>query len=257
MLTVISIALMVAGLAGIIVCQKKQKTNPNAQALAFVFLIVIVAGAGVMVYDTFTGDERANARMLENEFIYRKSKCKVVADFAGKAWNGAAAVIITKPKVEGSDKNFIEALQADLKAAGINATVEALNVPQPANPDEAPDMEFVDAKYFNEIFDKHKDAIFVITCSLPQDKQLGLLKCWKFDPKKQRIILIESENGDGKVIKAGINKGIIGAVVVANPKYQYSEDFKAAPSDPKAAFDERYILITRENIRGNEKLFEN
>ena len=72
MLTVVSIALMVAGLIGIVVCQKKQKTNPNAQSLAFVFLIVILAGAGVMIYDTFTGEDRQIAQMAKERDAVEK-----------------------------------------------------------------------------------------------------------------------------------------------------------------------------------------
>ena len=55
---IVYVALMIAGLVGIIVCQKKQKTNPNAQAVAFVFLIVILVGAGGMLHQTgmFGGD---------------------------------------------------------------------------------------------------------------------------------------------------------------------------------------------------------
>ena len=257
-LTIISIALMVVGLVGIIVCQKKQKTNPNAQALAFVFLIVILAGADVMIYDTFTGDDRLAAQMQANELTYRKSTSNAIAEYAGKSWNGAKVVIITKPKVDGTDKTFIETLQADLKNAGLNvAAVEALNVPQPANPEEVPEMEFVDAKYFNEIFNKYNDAaIFVITASLPQDKQLGELKCWKgFDPKKQCIILTDAESLDRKVAKAGFHKGVLAALVATNPKYQPTEEVKAAPSDPKAAFAERYILITKDNYKENDGFF--
>ena len=46
----LSIVLMVLGLIGIIVCQKKQKTNPNAQGLAVICLVVILVGAGMLLW---------------------------------------------------------------------------------------------------------------------------------------------------------------------------------------------------------------
>ena len=249
MLTVVSIALMVAGLVGIVVCQKKQKTNPNAQSIAFIFLIVILAGAGVMIYDTFTGEDRQIAQMQANELAYSKSWCKVLSDYAGKNFSGKSAVIITEPKVEGTQKTIIEALTADLKAAGISSVdVEALNIP--ATGDEAPMMESVEAKHYNEIFDKKKDAaVFVITTNLPQDgKQLALLKCFKpgFDAKKQCLLMA---NQEVNMFQKAIEKGIIRAAVVTNPKYQPTEEIKKAPSDPQAAFNERYILVTTENVK--------
>ena len=247
MLTIVSIALMVAGLVGIVVCQKKQKTNPNAQSLAFVFLIVILAGAGVMIYDTFTSEDRQVAQMQANELAYSKSWCKVLSDYAGKTWAGKSAVIITEPKVEGSQKTIIEALQEDLKAAGLTvAAVEALNIP--ANGDEAPMMESVEAKHYNDIFAKYKDAaVFVITTNLPQEgKELQKLKCWTFNPKAQCIVLA---NQEVNMYKPMIERGFIGAAVTTNPKYQPTEEIKKAPSDPQEAFKERYVLVTTANVK--------
>ncbi|MBQ9335688.1 MAG: hypothetical protein IJS14_00120 [Lentisphaeria bacterium] len=254
MLTVISIALMVAGLVGIVVCQKKQKTNPNAQALAFVFLIVILAGAGVMIYDTFTGEDRMVAQMQANELAYSKSWCKVLSDYAGKTWAGKSAVIITEPKVEGTNKTIIDTLQEDLKAAGLTvAAVEALNIP--AGEEDAPMMEAVEAKHYNEIFAKYPSAaVFVITTNLPQEgKELKLLKCWTFNPKAQCIVLANQEINSFKPM---IERGFIGAAVTTNPNYQPTEEIKKAPADPKAAFDERYILITTANVKEMAEQFK-
>ncbi len=246
-MTIVSIALMVAGLIGIVVCQKKQKTNPNAQAVAFVFLIVILAGAGLMIYDTFTSEDRQIAQMQANELAYSKAWCKVLSDYAGKTWAGKSAVIITEPKVEGTNKAVIDALQSDLKAAGLTiAGVEALNIP--AGEEEAPMMEAVEAKHYNEIFAKYKNAaVFVVTTNLPQEaKELKNLKCWTFNPKAQCIVMANQEIN---MYKPMIEHGFIGAAVVTSPKYQPTEEIKKAPADPQEAFKERYLLVTTANIK--------
>ena len=121
MMIVVYVALMIAGLAGIIVCQKKQKTNPNAQSIAFVFLVVILAGAGGMLYETgIFGGDREMDRIMGNEIAFAKARSKVLAGYIGKTWNGQSAVIITEPNIEQNKiaKAGLDAMQEKLKAGG-------------------------------------------------------------------------------------------------------------------------------------------
>ena len=79
---IVYVALMIAGLAGMIVCQKKQKTNPNAQTIAFVFLVVILAGAGGMLYETgIFGGDREMDRIMGNEIAFAKARSSVLSDW--------------------------------------------------------------------------------------------------------------------------------------------------------------------------------
>ena len=251
MLTAISVALMVAGLIGMIICQKKQKTNPNAQTLAFVFLVVILAGAGTMLYDTFTGGEREMDRIMGNEIAFAKARSKVLSDYIGKTWKGQSAVIITEPNIDQNKiaKAGLDAMQESLKAAGVNVSaVEALNLPQGTAEEPVPMEVALNAKVYNAIFDKYKSAnIFVIMSQLPfEAKELKNLACWKFDAKKARVILV---NGEIYNLKGAIASGLVGAAIAMKSGPNAYDPEKPAPKDVQQAFDTRFILVTPQNVK--------
>jgi len=249
---IVYVALMIAGLVGIIVCQKKQKTNPNAQAIAFVFLVVILAGAGGMLYETgIFGGDREMERIMANEIAFAKARSKVLADHIGKSWKGQSAVIITEPHIDQNKiaKAGLDAMQENLKAAGIDVTaVEALNIPEGTAEEPIPMETALNAKIYNDIFNKYKNAgIFVIMSQLPFDsKELKNLACWKFDPKKTRIVLV---NGEIYNLKGALIQGIVGAAVAMKTGPAAYDPEKAAPKDVKAAFDTRFILINSKNVK--------
>ena len=238
------VALMVAGLIGIIVCQKKQKTNPNAQTIAFLFLILILVGAGGTLYETgIFGGDREMEQIMGNEITFAKARSQVLAEYAGQKWNGQTAVILVEP---GNEKNQIakaglETMEAALKKAGLNVTVDTLNIPQ----SEEGEPAMLNAKIYNEAFAKNKAAnVFVLMASLPFDPQeVSKLDCWKFDPKKARVIVTNAEIAN---LKPAIAKGLVGAAIASKSGY---DPEKPAPKDYKAAFDARYILITPENLK--------
>lgn len=243
--TVIFVALMVIGLVGVIVCQKKQKTNPNAQTLAFVFLVCILVGAGGMLWKEFGGGEMEG--IIANEVAFTEARSKVLADYAGKTWNGQKAVIIANAQYDQSpiSKAGVKSMEEGLKKAGIDVTaVEVLNVPQSEDP--AAMENAINAKLYNGIFDKYKDAtIFVMMAQLPMDdREFIKMKCWKFDGKKKRVIVGNTDIFRMKgLIKAGKVGAAVGMKTLKEADYE-----KSAPSDAKAAFDIRFVLVTPANL---------
>ncbi|MCI6288437.1 MAG: hypothetical protein MR727_06835 [Lentisphaeria bacterium] len=249
----LSIVLMVLGLIGIIVCQKKQKTNPNAQGLAVVCLIIILAGAGLLLWENGMlpgAGDREMDRIMANETRFTEARSKVMGEYIGKTWNGQNAVIITEP---GLDKNPIAkagvaAMEETLKKAGVNVTAtEALNLPE--NADGPAPMEMaLTAKIYNDIFNAHKDAnLFIIMSQLPfNGQELQKMKCWSFNPKKQRVVLVSGEIYN---LKGAIAAGFIGAAAAMKTGPEAYDPEKAAPKDVQAAFDTRFILVTPENVK--------
>ena len=252
MVTVGSIAAMVIGLVGIIICQKKQKTNGNAQGLAFVFLILILGGAGFMLKEQgiFGGDAEMN-RIIKNEVRFTEARSQIMADYIGKTYPGQKVVIITEDNVENSpiSKAAYEKMQAALTAAGANVVAtEPIQLPE-SNPENPVPMEIaLTAKVYNDIFDRYKDAnIFVIMSQLPfAGPEFMKLKCWKFDPKKQSVVLV---NGEIYNLKNIIAKGLVSAAAAMKTGPEAYDPDKAAPKDVQAAFDVRYILVTPKNIK--------
>ena len=249
---IVYVALMIAGLAGMIVCQKKQKTNPNAQTIAFVFLVVILAGAGGMLYETgIFGGDREMDRIMGNEIAFAKARSSVLSDYIGKTWKGQSAVIITEPNIDQNKiaKAGLDAMQESLKAAGVNVTaVEALKLPQGTAEEPVPMEVALNAKVYNDIFAKYKSAnIFIIMSQLPfEAKELKNLACWKFDAKKARVILV---NGEIYNLKGAIASGLVGAAIAMKSGPNAYDPEKAAPKDVQQAFDTRFILVTPQNVK--------
>jgi hypothetical protein len=84
------IAMMVVGLVGMIVCSKKQKSNPAMQPVAFALFIVVVIGAVMLLKGMMGG---SNSQILNKEmalknkrnpFEYIKSRLKSPKSIYGK-----------------------------------------------------------------------------------------------------------------------------------------------------------------------------
>ncbi|OQA87072.1 MAG: hypothetical protein BWY31_00948 [Lentisphaerae bacterium ADurb.Bin242] len=246
------IALMVVALIGIVWCQKKQKVNPNAQAFAFVFLVLILVGAGGMLYETgIFGGDREMDKIISNEVRYAKARSQVLADYIGKTYPGQKAVIITEANVNQSpiSKASLETMTAALTAAGINVSAtEALNIPESSPENPVPLEVALTAKVYNDIFNKYKDAnLYIIMSQLPfVGTELQKLSCWKNDPQKSRIILV---NGEVFNLKGAIASGHIGAAAAMKTGPEAYDPEKTAPKETQAAFDTRYILVTPQNVK--------
>ena len=72
-MVVLWVAVMAVGLIGMIVCSKKQKTNPAIQPVAILLFLVVLAGAVMLLksMDVFGG---GNASILESEMRFAESR---------------------------------------------------------------------------------------------------------------------------------------------------------------------------------------
>ena len=71
---------MFLALAGMIVCSKKQKTNPAMQPIAFVLFIVVVIGA-IMLLKEMEIFGNSNSSLLSNELKFYSSQGYKVGKF--------------------------------------------------------------------------------------------------------------------------------------------------------------------------------
>lgn len=234
--------LMVAGFVGIIVCKKKQKTNPAAQGIAVICLIFILIGAGGFLYENFGGGEQATLIANESRFAssrYAKIAAEVKKDFAGKS---AVVIVNSGYANEEISKASYDALIEGLNGVNILATEELVvdsNNPEPI------EMQ-ITAKKYNDISSKYKNAdVFVICSQMPQDTN-EIRKMDIFKGGKAKIALLSSEAGEfGYYIQRG---KVIAATLSKNDEKAINPDTKA-PDDLNAAFDIRYVLVTPKNLK--------
>jgi hypothetical protein len=262
---------MFAALIGMIVCSKKQKTNPNAQPVAIVLLLIVVACGGYMMYRTgIFGDNTAD-KFVQIENQYQAAQGNVLGQFIDKNFAGAKVLVIADTNYAKDPRTsiLVEAIKAGMGGKGDITvdTIEPSNLPKapvapaPANaPAGAPKMpvpemtmplfETMVAKDFDAAIAKNASCTVVITTvGLPRDSDK--MKLWTMPADKApKLILLGAMDTRG--IGEKIKKDKVAAVISVSPDAKFTED--APPSDPQKAFDSRYILITKANIDKYGKL---
>ena len=243
------VIIMVIGLIGMIVCSKKQKTNPAMQPVALgVFLVVIVAAVMLLIETNVFG---GNSSIMESELAFLASRGHAAGAHLAKVAPGKKIVVIAEPNYDKNEqsKNLIEMVR---KAYGSeNLVVEALVVPGASGENAMPIEELMKAKDFDAALKKHKDVGIVLSLiGLPQDAA----RMAAFKGKNVPVFFLMSTGmGTGKFVSAQIQKGTVAGVIVPNPKADYEAK---APSDPAKAFAIRFVLVTKENLAANKQYFE-
>lgn len=256
MMTVVAIIVMAAALVGMIYCAKKQKENPNAQKYAIICLVAVLIAAVFILSNSFSGSSSEINRIIKKEAAYSNARSTIVGRYLNSKYAGQSAVIVVDSNTKKNKAMMApnDTLTAELKDLKLK-DYEVIEMPgENIDPQQMkPLEEYTNAEAYNKIFSKNFDAnLIIITTSLPYNpEEIEKLTVWKNDPTKQKVVLIGS---DVSMLRKAIAAGYIAAAVIPKALDNYDAD-KAAPSDPQAAFDERYILVTPENVKDHAKLF--
>ena len=245
------IAAMILALVGMIVCSKKQKTNPAVQPVAFVLFVVVVICAGLLLREM--GIFGGRDSLLANELKFYASQGTKTGDFLKTALPGKKILLVADP---GFEKNDNVKLLADALREGYGGEVVVDTVSLPGNQADAPMPLYMmmKAKDFDAMVEKHPDVgVIVTTVGLPQDA--NNLKFMKQSPdKRPALFLMGLPSGPVPGIMPAIQSGAVVGLIISNPEAQY--DVKA-PSDPMEAFDIRYVLVTKDNAEQYKANFTN
>lgn len=241
---VLWVAGMLVGLVAMIICNKKQKTNPAMQPVAFVmFIIVLVCAGGLLNSMGIFGSNTSS--LVSNEMAFAKSRGVVAGKFLAKVAPGKKVLYIAPPGYDQneSEQNTIEGIKEGYGSADA-VVVDTITMPKDAPPVDAMMYEeYMSAKVMDEAIDKHADAgIIVTSIGLPMDaaKMKNL--------KKAPIFLLNNGQLPGKAIAALIKTGVVSGTIVTAPNAKY--DVKAV-SDPEKTFEIRYVLVNKDNLDAN------
>lgn len=235
---------MVASFVGMLFCAKLQRSQPNAKFLAIGLLFVVLICGGYILSTTM-GDGDVE-EIMDREKQYAKAAAIEMGAFLAKKYPGSIPAIIASPNYQKNPRELaiIDGLKQSLKTA-IVAPLQYPKRPKgaPGGPEAMPMMDdMMNAKQFNQLFKKYdKNTLFITIRGLPMD--VHNMSIWKDDKKKMAILL----NGDVYNLKKAIELGKICGLVTYKPGVKFED--KPCPRDPKEAFNERYILITPENIK--------
>lgn len=237
------VIVMAVGLIGMIICSKKQKSNPAMQPVAIVLFLVVLAGAIMLLkeMDVFGG---GSSTILNSEMRFAESRGVKAAKFAATLAGGKKVLFITDKSFEQGDlgKRVVASIKEN---CGGNLVTDFIPVPKEMENNGVPVEEFMKAKDMDALLAKHTDAAVVISnIGLPQDARR--MKYFKTAAdKRAKLILMNTGFSANFDFAKAVKKGDIAAVIVTAPGAKY--DIKA-PKDYDKAFAIRYALVTKDNV---------
>ncbi len=228
------------------------------QTPALVFLVLVAAGFGLWFY--FRPDPQGNALRV------REIATRGLAEHLARMLPGKRALIISNPFTLGKDtaKGIVEAEQAGLRGLregfGGSITVAAVAFPElkpeaRVNPrallrdveTTTPLSYLVVPAAFDQLAMKHPDCeILVSLIGLPLEVDRS--DSWKAPGAPRFALLLPDLKiiGDAAVVKAAVKSGKLAAFVLARPGAP--GDATAPGREWKAEFEERFLLVTAENV---------
>ena len=245
-MNVLGYVLMGIGLVGMIVCSKKQKSNPALQPVAFVLFLLVVAGAFMSLKNMFGN---GTSEILGKEMAYAHSRGYVVGKYlAGKA-AGKKVLLIADPIYEQSKTG--SALIKGLKEGYGSDNIVLDNVKPAKMSEEVSLEEVMTPADMDTLLAAHSDAgVIITTIGLPQ--KASRMKYFSQSGDKPILFLLSSGMGGNKLDKY-IAKGEIAGGLVNNIK----ADLRAEPKkNPEETFAIRYVLVTKDNIKQYAGFFE-
>ena len=253
----IAVAVMAVGFIGMIVCSKKQKTNPAMQPVAILLCIVVLGAAGYLLWGRIGGGGAAT--IMKSDYAFLASRGYAAGTHLKQVAPGKKLIVITEPNaLKSADPNSTEPTPTqnliDMLKKGYGSedvAIEALMIPGASDENAEPIEERMRAKDFDAVLNKYKDAAVVVSLvGLPKD----VARMAAFRAKQPPVFFLLSTGMEtGKFIVNQINKGNIAGVIVPNPKADYEAK---APADPAKAFAIRFVLVTKSNLDANKQFFE-
>ena len=195
---IITGVVMFIALVGMIVCAKKQQTNPRAQPMAIVLLLVVIGCGGFMLVQTGVLGSGETETLIARELVYAKSQAVVLGRHLAEKYPGCKVLVIANQNYEKSrrQKKLIDGIKEGLGSGGELVAVDSLNIqmaPEGGGPPGAgppPEMmmpleEIMEAAHFDEVIEAHPDCNVIISLiGLPQD--VGEMALWKIEDPEER-----------------------------------------------------------------------
>ena len=240
------IAMMVVGLIGMIVCSKKQKSNPAMQPVAFALFIVVVIGAVMLLKGMMGG---SNSQILNKEMAFAHSRGYVVGKFLGAKAPGKKVLFVADPSYAQSKTG--SALLDGFKEGYGSDNVVLDNVKPSKTSEEMSIEELMTPADMDTLLAAHSDAgVIVTTIGLPQKAR----NMKYFSQKGEKPVLFLMSSGmSGNNLGKYIEKGEIAGGLINNIKADYRAEAAKTPED---TFKIRCILVDQSNIKQHMGMFE-
>lgn len=221
------------------------------------FILVLAAAVAVIGFRFFKNDPRDNALDAREVATHR------LAEYLAQNYSGQRALLISNPFTENdaTAKEIVAMEKAGIagvrKGLGDKVTLEAIAYPElkpeaRANPravfidgeTTTPLSYLVAPNSFDKLLAKHPNCDLMISLvGLPA--ALKDTQCWQDQKPKFALLLPDLRFvGNPAAVKRAVQSGKLVAFVLPKPGVPDSRAPLKGPGD----FDQRFILVTRENI---------
>ena len=253
-------ALMIAALLGMVFCNRRHHKDMRFQVVALVLLTIVIACGGLFMcrLDTSTllGVKTDNENS-ELDSKLRAAQGFVVASYIRTMCGSNGKVLLISP---ASTIQLNQSLLSEFHNAGLGRLIhEKITFPDNTpgdkliNPiaDRAAETSSID-----NAIDRHRDASAVVIAGIaPSGASLQKLRVYSIPAdRRPRLIILGLNNLTDWCAKM-IRDGYFDAVSAADPARNLPEANKI-PDNPVALFDCCYILITKDNLKRNMRLFK-
>ncbi len=246
------VAVMAVGLVGMIVCSKKQRTNPALQPVSFLLFVVVLIGAFMWLRESnLFGGSGGAKDIISNELAFQNSRGLAAGKLMAKVAPGKKILAIADPNFD-KDRFTLSMLESFKEAYGSNdLTIDSIVLPPNAEEEGIPLSDLMTAKAIDEIIAKYPDAgVILFVSGLPENPNRMNIFSRKDRPA---VFLFSRGQANNKWLGEQIKSGAIAGIIIGKPKVKYSTK---ASSDPEEAFNIRYILVDKDNIAEHKARFE-
>lgn len=260
MINLVLMTLMIAALCGMVFCNRRHRKDVRFQVIALALLTVVIACGGLFMCRLDTHSLLGIQTDPDNSILdskLRSAQGFVVANYIRTVCSSNGKVLLISP---GSTVQLNQALLAEFHNAGLGRLIhEKITFPD-SNPgdklinpvaDRAAETSSIDTA-----LDRHPDARAVVIAGIaPSGASLHKLNVYKLPPdRRPRLIIIGLNNLTDWCAKM-IRNGFFDAIVAADPIRNLPAADKI-PENPVQLFDCCYVLITKDNLERNMRLFK-
>jgi len=241
------VVIMAVGLVGMIICSKKQRSNPALQPVSFLLFIVVLIGAFMWLRSSDIIGSGGTSGIVGNEMAYQRSRGTVAGEFMAKAAPGKKILVIADPNFD-KDQFVMGMMDAFKKAYGSDdMEMDTIDVPPNVEEDGTPISELMTNKALDGVIAKHPGAeLIIFVGGLPENPNRMKI----FSGSNRPVVFLFNRGGaTGKFLTEQIKSGNIAGVIVGKSGVKYSTK---APSKVHDAFDIRYILVNKDNLDANK-----
>lgn len=252
MILLIIILVMLLAIIGIFVSKKRIPKHPKAVNTMTAFIIVLLVDVGFILYYTGVIGNIRETKLKKREYSYSATRAFMIDKFLKTQpelkKKPVKALIYTLKGYENNPRLFdlVKALE-ELFEPAIKCTIAPISLPD----EKMHHYDQMEASHFDKIMTKHNDCdIIISTIGLPEDVEN--MDLWRIDCEKAPISIIL--DGSLKDISKYVENDQIQMLIINRLDAEITA--KPIPDDPETAFNERYLIVTPENIKQIKNKFK-